>query len=134
MFFADHLGIIMLIKMTRTYDDQSNNRVVFIRNFNATNFTNFFISIENVNWEHLLLYSDVNVMFEAFMNYLLDCFDHCFPVKQKKKMKGLHINWYTDKLKKLKALILSYHTVYRSTKSNEAKQIYVTLKKCYNKK
>jgi hypothetical protein len=58
-------------------------RYVLRRCFDEENVTNFRLILSHEKWEEIFTESDVNEMFNKFLNKFLRCFNHSFPIQKK---------------------------------------------------
>lgn len=58
-------------------------RYVLRRCFDAENVANFCWILSHEQWDEIFTESDVNEMFNKFLNIYLRCFNHSFPIHKK---------------------------------------------------
>ena len=86
------------------------------------------------NWNFIYGNGDnVDTSFNQFLNAIVYYFNVCFPVTFLSKNKNNRIKWYNDELKTLKGQVLASYNIYKSTKTENAKQNYLLLNRNYKK-
>lgn len=67
-------------------------RYILRRSFDEVNAANFRWTLSHETWEEIFTESDVNEMFNKFLNIYLRCFNHGFPIQKKIIHKKIKIN------------------------------------------
>jgi hypothetical protein len=90
-------------------------KFILRRNFNEKNIANFQLNLSYEHWGEIFMETDVNLMFNKFLNVYLRCYNLSFPVEKKCIHTNTQNKWITKgiivsckKKKKKRTLLIIY--------------------------
>lgn len=83
---TDHFPVFVC-RESKSCNTQSTYETVFVRNMCSSNKTKFSEALSHVSWVETLACENVDDMYSSFCSKLIDLYNECFPLLEKRKKK-----------------------------------------------
>ena len=132
---SDHLGQILCIQQYCKIEN--NKKESKQRSFRKCQIESFTIEMSKVRWDEIYRYTDLNDIFETFMNIFMDKFNEAFPYKRINRSNQCKSNnsnaWYDDELKEMAHQLRNLLNTYKLSSNICDKKRYNNFKRKYEK-
>lgn len=95
---SDHLSIFCLVPKLNSYACNPNDTPVTFRMITENNTEIFRQMVSTVDWGEFLKIQDCNLLYDSFLNKIIEIYDRAFPTATIKKCKKARKPWITREL------------------------------------
>lgn len=140
--FSDHDCVWIEVAQGSAASGTGEATIVTTRPITRYKLANFSNTLNNVDWQSILMKDDANEMFESVFNVILYYFNLTIPkmscrinkgniTNKQKRRKCKEANWYTPQLNRLKFLVTLSHENFKITQTEVTKLIYLRCRRLY---